>query len=220
MDFDKNFAEKYIKDLLKKYKIKVYKYSVGSSGKAKYKERMVKIPEPTNVDRFGVCLHEVKHILDGGRGRSFEKEFKCDMYALEIIMGLGYDSNEWEKRMRWHTLSRIAMAHNRGLRHDRINQDIRLFFTEVDFSKWIGFKVFVHYLKTNPFGYEIQYHHGYTRKEIEDMLKGKGLIMFLSDHDDSTNNRYIVTEPGKEFGPDFGNLTEIVSHFKLSKTTI
>ncbi len=153
MKFDKVFAEQYINNLLQEHNITVRKWSAGSCGVAWWKTRDVKIPHPTSVDRFAVCLHEIKHIIDGDKGRRFVQEFNCDMYALTILKELGYPTKKWIIRMKWHTLSRIAMAHNRGLALDKIPKSIRKFFKEIDFSKWQGMKVFVghaYYKSNNP----------------------------------------------------------------------
>lgn len=141
--FNKKDAEQYINKLLKKHKIEVYGWSATSCGRANIKKRMIKIPKPTNIDRFAVCLHEIFHIIGRKGSKKFEKEFYCDMYARKILLELGYDVTAWDKRTKWHVLSRIAMAHNRGLKHSAINAEIRGFFSEVDFSKWVGKKVFV-----------------------------------------------------------------------------
>jgi len=143
--FNKKDAKQYITKLLKKHKIEVYDWSATSCGRAKIKQKKIKIPEPTNVDRFAVCLHEIFHIIGRKGSKSFEKEFYCDMYAKNILIELGYETAAWDKRTKWHILSRIAMAHNRGLNHSNINSEIREFFSEIDFTKWIGKKVFVGY---------------------------------------------------------------------------
>lgn len=143
MKFNKDIAEKHLNELLKSNKIKVEKYSVTSCGYANWSTRSIKIPKPTNTDRFCVALHEVKHIIDGNKGKRFEQEFYADKYAMDQAKSLGFDTSDWEKRMKWHSLSRIAMAHNRGLSLSKVNDEIKSFFSEVDWSKWEGKKVFV-----------------------------------------------------------------------------
>jgi hypothetical protein len=151
--FDKKHAEEHVNKLLKKHKITVKGYSTTACGRAHKKERWVKIPRPTNIDRFAVCLHEIFHIIGKNTGARFKREFECDMYARQTLIDLGYDHAEWDRRLRWHVLSRIAMAHNRKLNHEKIGQDIRTFFSDIDFSKWEGKKVFVghaFYKSSNP----------------------------------------------------------------------
>ena len=200
----------------KKHKIKVYKTSVTSSGHAFYKTRKIKVPVPTNLDRFAVCLHEIKHIIDGNGKSRFEEEFKCDMFARNILIELGYSTTDWDRRTRWHVLSRIAMAHNRGLNHSKINSEIRTFFNEIDFTKWIGNKVFVgsKYSKSNNPD-DIEFTPSMSKSEIEVRLNRKGLMLDKSQRDDSTYNKWIVSSNGDSFGQDFDNLSEIVLFYHL-----
>lgn len=213
--FTKEAANKYITDLLKKHKIKVIAYSTTSCGYAIKKQRAIKIPKPTNVDRFGVCLHEVKHILDGNKGKRYEQEFACDLYALNIMKELDYPTTEWELRMRWHSLSRIAMSVNRGLNIDKIPAEIRDFFKEVDFTTWVGKKVFVSRAKAHP-GYSITLTDSLTLNEIQTLLTKRGLSIEKSDCDDSTYGRWIVKPTGDNYGSDFGNLVEVTNHYHLT----
>lgn len=154
--FNKELAEKHLKKLLRTYKIKVVKWSSSSCGKAYWSKQEVKIPRPTNIDRFCVCMHEIKHIIDGKTGLRFEMEFNCDKYALEQAQELKFDTCGWIKRMKWHSLSRIAMAHNRGLKTEKINDEIREFFSTIDFSSWNNKKIFVQHSKTDSEGYIIK----------------------------------------------------------------
>jgi hypothetical protein len=212
--FNKSAAIQLVNDLCKKHRIKIVGYSTTSSGWAKHKKREIKIPNPTNVDRLGVCLHEIKHIVDGNKGKQYEKEFNCDLWALEQLKQLGYDTQAWERRMRWHVLSRIAMAANRGLVMSKLSDTIKSFFPEVDWNNWIGNKVFVRYSKTNEIGYTIEYTVNLSREEIEARLCRRGLILDKSMCDDATYGQWIVT--GNNLSNTFGNLSEIVQYFKLT----
>lgn len=215
--FNKKEAQEYLDKLLKQHKIKVCGYSATSCGRAYIKKREIKIPAPTNIDRFAVCLHEVKHIIDGNNARKFEMEFNCDMFARGILVELGYDIVEWDKKTKWHSLSRIAMAHNRGLNHAAINSDIRKFFSEIDFTKWIGNKVFVghkYYNTLDP--NNIEYTPAMSKNDVELLLNRKGLMLEKSQSDDSTYNRWIVRINGNRFGEDFGNLSEVITRYQLS----
>jgi hypothetical protein len=216
--FDKKEAEKYINKLLKKHKIEVYGWSVTSSGRAIKKKRKIKIPKPTNLDRFAVCLHEIFHVIGRKGSKSFEKEFYCDMYARTTIIELGYDTEAWDKRTKWHVLSRIAMAHNRGLNHAGINQEIRDFFPEIDFATWIGKKVFVghkYYKSLDPADIELT--AALSKDEIVMLLGRKGLMMEKSDRDDSTYGHYIVQgNGGAEYG-EFETLSQVIHRYKLDE---
>ena len=144
--YDPKEGEKIVNKLLKKHKIKVEKWSVSSCGYAYWKRDkdgygIVKIPKPTNADRFGVCLHEIKHIIDGKIRPSYLAEFRCDKYALDYFEDMNLDITEWKKRMRWHVLSRVAMATNRG--HRQVNKLVKDFYPDIDFESWYGKRVFV-----------------------------------------------------------------------------
>jgi len=214
--FDKKIAEQHLNKLLQEYNIKVVKWSVTSSGCAWWNRNEIKIPKPTNSDRFAVCMHEVKHIIDGNKGKRFEQEFACDMYAREQLIFLGFDGvEEWDKRTNWHCLSRIAMAVNRGLNVGKIGEEIRTWFHDVNFDEWHAMKVFVSHSKTNKKGYNISLTQNITREEIEFLLKEKGLIIEKSVADDSTYNHWIVKRPNEHYGPFFANLTQVIKHYEL-----
>ena len=119
--------------MLKQYKIKVIKYRTTSSGRASWEKKEIQIPKPTNADKFGVCMHEIKHIIDGNVGKRFEQEFACDMFAREQMIELNTGGiDEWDKRVNWHCLSRIAMAVNRGLDVKKIPAHITKWFAEIN----------------------------------------------------------------------------------------
>lgn len=141
MMFNQKQAETYLNKLIKQHKIKISERSKSSCGWAIWETREIKIPYPSDIDRFGVCLHEVKHIIDGDTGKRYQQEFWCDLYALNILKEFGYDTAYWETRMRWHVLSRVAMATNRGVKV--VDKEITHYYKDVDFTKWIGKKVFV-----------------------------------------------------------------------------
>lgn len=216
--FDKKFAQQYIDKLMKKHKIIAYKQSVTSSGHAMVKSRKIKIPKPTNVDRFAVCLHEIAHVIQRKGSKSFEKEFYCDKYALDILIQLGYETEKWIIRMKWHILSRIAMAHNRGLSHDKINSEIREFFNDIDFTTWAGKKVFVGIKYWhNPIPENVKLTKAMSVVEVELALKEMGLSFHKSDVDDSTYRSYVVwsdTDPNHG-SPAFENLSDLIDHYKL-----
>ena len=141
MMFNQKQAETYLNKLIKQYKIKISERSKISCGWAIWETREIKIPYPSDIDRFGVCLHEVKHIIDGDTGKRYQQEFWCDLYALNILKEFGYNTTEWEIRMRWHILSRVAMATHRGVKV--VDKEITDYYKDVDFTKWIGKKVYV-----------------------------------------------------------------------------
>jgi hypothetical protein len=214
--FDKKIAEKHLKKLLKRYNIHVYAWSKSSCGKAFYAQKRIKIPHPTNTDRFAVCMHEIKHIIDGKGKFSFEDEYRADKFALEQIQLLNFDGAEdWIKRMKFHVLSRIAMAHNRRLDHKNINKEIRDFFRDVDFKMWENNKVFVKHSKEDPRGYKIYITKKFSKEELERFLDSKELVLEKSEIDDSTYGRWVVRERSKPFGLDFDNLTAVAEHYSF-----
>lgn len=213
--FDKVFAQKYFDNLLKEHNITIAQYSSGSCGWAKHREREIKVPHPTNLDRFGVCLHEVKHILDGKHGREYEKEFACDKYVLDTFIELGYDTVKWEQRMRWHCLSRLAMAHNRGAHLLIMKQEIKDFFKEIDFNVWTNKKIFVNYNKENKYGYQVNFTHDYNKDDVERLLIKQGFILAKSWEDDSTYGDWMVLMKGDKFGPTFKDLSGVINYYEL-----
>jgi len=139
--FDKKQAEDILNKYLDRYNITVYQWSVTSCGRAYYKDKRIKIPKPTNIDRFSVCLHEIKHIIDGRIKPRYISEFRCDKFALDIINDLGWDTEYVRARMKWHVLSRVAMATNRGLK--KIDPLITNYYNDIDFDDWYRHKIFV-----------------------------------------------------------------------------
>lgn len=217
--FKKEFAQQYINALLKKHKITVYATSTTSCGRAKVRQRSIKIPKPANVDKFAVCLHEIFHVIGRKGSSSFEKEFYCDMYARNILTDLGYDTIEWDKRTKWHILSRIAMAHNRGLNHAKINDEIREFFNEIDFTKWLNKKVFVgykYYKTIDPI--DIELYEKISLYDITHYLGELGLKIIKSQYDDSTYGHYLVSEKDEfeKYGEEFESLREVIQRYNLS----
>jgi hypothetical protein len=139
--FNKKQAADYLDKLLQQQGITVVARSKSSCGWADVKRNEIKIPFPTTIDRFGVCLHEVKHCIDKNKGKRYEQEFWADKFALDILKAHEYDTQEWENRMRWHVLSRTAMATNRGCEY--VSKEVRDYFSDIDIQGWIGKKVFV-----------------------------------------------------------------------------
>lgn len=213
--FNQTAAEQKLNEMLKWYGIKVEGWSSASCGRAYWKRKSVKIPKPTNPDRFGVCMHEIKHIIDGNKGKRYEQEFACDMFARNQMINLGMDVTEWDVRTNWHILSRIAMAHNRKANLSKLKPEIKLWFQSVDFTKWIGKKVFVRYQKTAP-GYTIEYSVNLNKWEVEMLLNRKGLMIEKSESDDSTYGNWIVKSNQQPYGSEFSNLSEVVNHYQLA----
>ena len=139
--FNRKDAFNIIKSLMDEYNITLEKWSSSSCGRAYLKERKIKIPKPNNLDRFFVCLHEIKHIIDQKIKPSCLAEFRCDKFALDFCNKLGWKSEIVNARMKWHVLSRVAMATNRKLK--QIPIEIQSYYKDVNFNSWYGKNVFV-----------------------------------------------------------------------------
>jgi hypothetical protein len=158
--FNRQIAENHLVLLLKQYGINVIKWSTTSCGRSNWKEKTIKIPHPTNTDTFCVCMHEIKHIIDGDAGKRYEQEFYADMFAIEQAELLGFETTEYRKRMKRDILISVAMAHNRKFNIDNLNADVKAFLSGVDFELWAGHKVFVQGNYTSnrkEYEYEITY---------------------------------------------------------------
>ena len=140
--FDQEKAEQHLKKLLRQYKIKVVKWSVGSNGRAWFIRKEIKIPQPTNTDRFCIGMHEIKHIIDGHWGKLYEREFACETFAIEQAVQLGFDVSEYRERARRYIIMNIAKGYCRKLNLSKIDPKIKD-FCNIDFAEWEGKKVFV-----------------------------------------------------------------------------
>ena len=157
-----NQMETIVDQLLKDHKIKVKKWSSSSCGRAYFQTREVKIPKPTNEDRFCICLHEIGHILHGEIGKRYEQEYTCEMFAINTAKQYGFDVTGYQERARRHIIICIAKAHCRGLNVDNIAPEIKL-FCNVDFDTWKGKKVYV-----SNWGTDV-----YKGKQLEISIKDK-----------------------------------------------
>ncbi len=142
LKFDKTIAEAHLNKMLKQYNIKVVKWSVSSCGRAYPSFKQVKIPEPIDVGRFCVAMHEIKHVIDGIWGKLYQREFACEMFAIEQAESLGFDATMYKERARRYVIMNIAKGHARKLDLSKIEHNISE-FCNIDFSKWKHKKVFV-----------------------------------------------------------------------------
>lgn len=163
--FDEKQARKRLNYYLRQYKINVIRWRMTSSGKAYVMSNRIEIPQPVNIDRFGVCMHEIKHIIDGHKGARFIEEFDCDMFARNEILAMGWDTTQWDKRMNWHSLYCIAKAHNRKYDVMKLPNEIKDWFSDVDFSLWKGKRVYIQS----------------TKEKEKEYLAGSGYKIFLRE---------------------------------------
>jgi len=141
-NFDVNIAEQHLNKLLKQYKIKVIKWSKSSCGYAYYDTKEIKIPKPIDIDRFCVAMHEIKHIIDGKFGKLFEREFACEIFAINEAIKLGFNPSQYKERARRYVIMNIAKGYCRKLDLNKISQEIKD-FCNIDFELWKNKKVFV-----------------------------------------------------------------------------
>ena len=143
--FNKEKAEQHLQQMLKQYKIKVIKWSVGSVGRACVSKKEVKIPHATNIDRFCVAMHELGHVIKDASKKKmklYQSEFIAEMFAIEQAELLGFDCTDYKERARRYMIMNIAKGYCRKLNLGTIEQEVKD-FCKIDFKGWEGKKVFV-----------------------------------------------------------------------------
>lgn len=142
--FDPLVAEKHLKLLLKTYKIKVKQWSAGANGRAWTSINLVKIPKPTNIEKFCVAMHELGHCIKGVNktDKLYDSEYRAEQFAFEQAELFNWDYSEYKRRAKGYLTMCIAKGHCRKLNLDSIPQEIKD-FCGVDFEAWKGKKVFV-----------------------------------------------------------------------------
>lgn len=157
--FDVERATRFINGLLKLHKITVRRWSTTASGRAWHHDSSVIIPKPVNIEKFCVCLHEIKHILDGDDGRpSYVSEYRAEEYALIVGATFG-NVEEYRRRARYYVAYSVAQANNRGLNLAKIPVEISE-FCMIDFKLWAEQKAFVSFSKTEERGFTVELHEG------------------------------------------------------------
>ena len=138
MKFDPIWANKYIKKELDFYNIKVVAWSSSDCGLAWPEKREVKIPTPTTLNRFLICLHEIFHVsrfsLHNGM-KVYEYEFDCELWTIQKAKTLGFDVEDYEHRARGYITYCLARAYNRGLNLRKANKKI-IDWLGVDIDTW------------------------------------------------------------------------------------
>ena len=138
MKFNSVWAKNYINDELRFYGIQVRKWRKGDCGVAFIKERIVEIPEPTTLNRFLICLHEVTHISrsDIHKGmKVYEYEYDCEMTVIKKAKELGFNTKDYEHRAKGYITYCFAKAFNRNLNLDRANRVVTDWLG-IDLKKW------------------------------------------------------------------------------------
>lgn len=104
---------KIINHKLRIYHIKVTKWRKTQSGAYYYGTRNIEIPKPTNVYNFGVCLHEIGHVICRhgiikknakdfseenliDRRPNYIHEYEAEQYAINELKKYHCDTHEYE----------------------------------------------------------------------------------------------------------------------------
>lgn len=143
--FDKELAEQHLQKLLAQHRIKVRKWSASSCGRAWVSKKEVKIPHPTNIDRFCLAMHELGHVIKDASKKKmklYQSEFIAEMFAIEQAELLGFDCSDYKERARRYVIMNIAKGYCRKLNLGTIEQEVKD-FCQIDFKEWEGKKVFV-----------------------------------------------------------------------------
>jgi len=138
MEFNSEWAKKYVDDELRFYGIQVRKWRKGDCGVAFIKEKLVEIPDPTTLNRFLICLHEITHIAraEVHKGmKVYEYEYDCEITVINKAKKLGFDAKDYEHRAKGYITYCFAKAFNRNLNLDKANREITDWL-DIDLKKW------------------------------------------------------------------------------------
>lgn len=117
-----------IEDYLRKYFIKIVKYSVTNCGCAWIDDRKIKVPKISGkdyIDRFMTTLHEIGHIVNGNIKPSCIGEYKAEQFAINEAKKYGIQSESYIRHAKGYVLSNIAEGFNRGLRLNKIPLEMK-----------------------------------------------------------------------------------------------
>ena len=130
MIFNNEWAKQYVYNELRFYNISVRKWRKGDCGVAFIKERLVEIPEPTTLNRFLICLHEITHIARAEVHKGMKVyEYDCEMTVINKAKQLGFDTTDYEHRAKGYVTYCFAKAFNRNLNLDKANKQV---------TDWLG----------------------------------------------------------------------------------
>jgi hypothetical protein len=138
MEFNTKWAKEYLNAELRFYNIKVSKWRTTDSGIAFIKERLVEIPEPTTLNRFLICLHEITHISrsEVHKGmKVYEYEYDCEISVINKAKQLGFDTSDYEHRAKGYVTYCFAKAFNRNLNIDKANREVTD-WAGIDLIEW------------------------------------------------------------------------------------
>lgn len=212
MEYDQDFANAFLKEMFKQYKIRTVIWHHKECGRASLSSRTIRIPYPIDSFNFGICLHEIKHIIDGDFGYKFQQEFECEVFALDILKGFGFSHWKYAKSANYYVLSHLAKQLRKGFNIDDLPIDVRLFYPEIDFSSWKGKTIRVYYNETSEYGYEIRLTSKLSKKIVTEKLDEMGLNLSQI----AEGNYFLITsqvDPNyKKFARD---LKSIIAKYQL-----
>ncbi len=143
-DEQKILAKQKLDSLLLEHGISVATWLETANGYAHFKTKRIGIPKPINIVKFCICLHEIKHVIDGDKwNRIFIQEYHCEKYSIEIAKSLGFDTSGYEKISRGYILMQIAKACGNRYNINDIPEEIKE-FCGIDFTGWKDKNIFVH----------------------------------------------------------------------------
>lgn len=137
-----NEMQRIIEEETSKHNINVVGWSRASCGKAYHNSRNIKIPKPVDFDTFGVCLHEIGHVLlghlekDGKIGKTrYIEEFEAEQFAIKKLKEYGKYNKQYEYRAMSYVLYKLAQAKNRGHNMKKVPKEI-VKWTGLQICKW------------------------------------------------------------------------------------
>ena len=143
MKFNSEWAKQYVDTELRFHGISVRKWRKGDCGVAFIKERLVEIPEPTTLNRFLICLHEITHIArsEVHKGmKVYEYEYDCEITVINKAKQLGFGTKDYEHRAKGYVTYCFAKAFNRNLNLDKANKVVTDWVTIITLSKCLDNK--------------------------------------------------------------------------------
>jgi len=139
-----------INSLIKENNIEIKRIRKTNSGRAFFKSRQIEIPEPTNIDKFLTCLHEIGHIVnDKSSNPLWKSEFIATKFANDYCKKYNIKIPEKsERHIKIYVKSCICKGLVRNLNIDNVDDEI-LTYAQIDKKYWkkllnSGFRPFVY----------------------------------------------------------------------------
>lgn len=133
-----------IKKICREYDIQIdpKRYRSPFEGTAYFDERLIKIPNITNLHSFMIALHEIGHIVEGRRKFIYLTEYVAERWAINKAKELGIDCSDYKICARNFIISHLAEEHNRGwLNLAFVSKEIKDFIGNIDIEEWKGYVI-------------------------------------------------------------------------------